>query len=68
MDKQGVRKLKIIKENNELAKEIEKALKENNGYCPCRAIKNSDTKCMCKEFREQKEGLCHCGLYKKVKE
>lgn len=43
---------------------IIKALKENNNYCPCRLEKTPDTKCMCKEFREQDtNGMCHCGLY-----
>lgn len=61
--------MRIVKEDTELAKEIQKALKENQNYCPCRVKKTSDTKCMCKEFREQEtEGLCHCGLYKKVAE
>lgn len=46
--------------------EIKAALKENGGYCPCRLVKNEDTKCMCKEFREQASGVCHCGLYEKV--
>lgn len=46
--------------------EIKTALKENGGYCPCRLVKNEDTKCMCKEFREQASGVCHCGLYEKV--
>lgn len=50
-----------------LVKEIRRKLIENNGYCPCRIVKNNDTKCMCKEFRDsQEEGLCHCGLYRKV--
>lgn len=44
------------------------ALKANDNYCPCRRVKNADTKCMCKEFREQEEGVCHCGLYEKIKE
>lgn len=44
-------------------------VKANNGYCPCAVIKNEDTKCMCKAFREQTEpGLCHCGRYEKVYE
>ena len=47
---------------------IQTALKENNGYCPCRIEATPDTKCMCKEFREQTEGYCHCGLYYKTKE
>lgn len=47
--------------------DIEKKLKENDGYCPCSIIRNEDTKCMCKEFRESKilAGTCHCGLYYK---
>lgn len=51
---------------------IRKKLSENGGYCPCRIDKTTDTKCMCKEFRDQIErgepGLCHCGLYTAVKE
>lgn len=46
--------------------EIQKQLKENGGYCPCKLIKNEDNKCMCKEFRDMKSGTCHCGLYVKV--
>ena len=40
----------------------------NGGYCPCAIEKNEDTKCICKEFREQESGLCHCGRYMKVEE
>lgn len=39
----------------------------NDGYCPCAIERTEDTLCMCKEFREQEEGVCHCGRYKKVK-
>lgn len=50
-----------------LVRDIREKLKGNGGYCPCKLIKNEDTKCMCKEFKEQKEdGPCHCGLYKKA--
>ena len=49
------------------SKEIQQLVKNNNGYCPCKTEKTLDTKCMCQEFREQEEGICHCGLYKKVK-
>ena len=56
-----------ISENKELVAEIRKKIKDNNGYCPCKLIKTEDTKCICKEFIEQKElGECHCGLYIKV--
>jgi hypothetical protein len=54
----GIRYLEIL--------EIKEAIKDNDGYCPCRVSKNEDTKCMCKEFREQESGVCHCGLYEKV--
>ena len=51
----------------ELRKEIIEKLKANDGYCPCALVKTPDTVCMCKEFREMKEGTCHCGLYVKEK-
>ena len=57
-----------LNENKELVEIIRKQLKENDGYCPCSLLQNEDTKCMCKEFREQTEGECHCGLYVKIKE
>ncbi len=57
-----------LNKNIETVKSIKKKIKENGGYCPCRLIKNKDTKCMCKEFREQESGECHCGLYIKLKE
>jgi len=53
--------------NKELVNQIREKLKDNDGYCPCRVQKNEDTKCMCKEFKEQmgrgELGECHCGLY-----
>lgn len=57
----------ILNPNKELVNEIRVQLKENGGYCPCNILKNEDTKCMCKEFREMNEGECHCGLYIKIK-
>lgn len=39
----------------------------NDGYCPCAVLKNEDTKCMCKEFKETEvPGECHCGRFLKV--
>lgn len=60
----------MIKFNDdpELVKEIQSKLKSNNGYCPCSLIKNQDTKCICKNFRELEEGECHCGLFVKIKD
>ena len=57
-----------VNDDKELVTEIRKKLKDNKGYCPCRLQKTPDTKCMCKEFREQEEGECHRGLYVKIKE
>ena len=54
-------------DNKELVEEVRQKLRENDGYCPCKFVKNKDTKCMCKDFREQTTpGECHCGLYIKV--
>lgn len=54
-------------EDEDYVSQMIHAVKENDGYCPCRPNKTDDTKCMCREFREQikrKElGRCHCGLY-----
>ena len=54
--------------DREYAAEVRKRLKENGGYCPCKLERSPDTKCMCKEFREQKDGMCHCGLYIKERD
>lgn len=66
--------MKIIEglPKDEVAK-IRKAIKENDGYCPCSVFKTDATECMCKEFRDKLNdqewfGSCHCGLYKKIKE
>ncbi len=53
--------------DGEYVKKIRAKLKANNGYCPCAIEKTRDTKCMCKQFREQidrgEPGYCHCELY-----
>lgn len=55
--------MKII----EVDKSVRELVAQNEGYCPCAVLKNADTKCMCKEFREQNTpGLCHCGRFEKV--
>ena len=61
-----------LNENAEIVRVVKEGLKKKNGYCPCRLEMNEDTKCMCKEFREQIaddnfEGYCHCRLYYKEK-
>ena len=55
-----------LNENAEIVAKIKEGLKKKDGYCPCRLQKTEDNKCMCKEFREQESGECHCGLYVKV--
>ena len=61
-------KLKIIPNpNKEEYDKITQAVKDNDNFCPCLIIRNPDTKCICKEFREQvTEGFCHCGRYIKI--
>ena len=56
--------------DKEIVATIKEGLKQKGGYCPCRREKTEDTKCMCKEFRDQIadptfEGFCHCMLYYK---
>lgn len=60
--------LKIIKNpDKEVYESVRKAVTENSGFCPCELVKTPDTKCPCKNFREQTtEGECCCGLYVKV--
>lgn len=57
-----------IKQNpdKKIADDIKKKLRDNDGYCPCSLLKNEETKCICREFLEMAEGLCHCGLYIKI--
>ena len=55
-----------------VVKMIQEGLEHTGGYCPCRREQTEDTKCMCKEFRDQikdpdYEGFCHCMLYYKEK-
>ena len=69
----AVMNMKIrLNENKEIVDIVKQGLKESGGYCPCRRERTEETKCMCKEFREQIadpnfEGLCHCMLYYKEK-
>lgn len=62
--------MKIIKNpDKSVADRITSEVKANGGYCPCRIVKTEDTKCMCREFREQTTaGQCHCGLYEKIED
>lgn len=55
--------LKIVEVNPSIRENVE----ANNGYCPCAIWQTPDTKCMCKDFREQESGLCHCGRFEKVR-
>lgn len=60
-------------EDKEHVEKIKKALKDNNGYCPCVPdfIRTEKHKCICEDFREKMEigepCKCHCGLYEIVK-
>ncbi|ORU01285.1 hypothetical protein D081_0104 [Anaerovibrio sp. JC8] len=57
-----------LNENADVVATVKAGLEKTGGYCPCRVEKTEDTKCMCKEFRDQikdpdYEGYCHCMLY-----
>lgn len=59
-------------EDEEIVRIVKEGLEKRGGYCPCRHENSEDTKCMCREFREQIkdpdfEGYCHCMLYYKEK-
>ena len=52
--------------DQEIVQTIREGLKRTGGYCPCRVERTEETKCMCKEFKDQiYEGFCHCMLYYK---
>jgi hypothetical protein len=62
--------MKVIKNpewSEQQVRDFEQKIKDNDGYCPCAIMKSKDTKCMCKEFRDQIKakitGTCHCGLH-----
>ncbi|MCQ2417457.1 MAG: ferredoxin thioredoxin reductase catalytic beta chain [Oscillospiraceae bacterium] len=62
-----------LNDDKEMVAAIKEGLQRTGGYCPCRLQKTEDTKCICKEFREQMndpefEGFCHCMLYYKSKD
>ena len=70
LEKELTNELKITPNpNSEVFLEITNAVKDNDGYCCCEIDKNEDTKCMCKNFREQTEGgFCRCGRFFKIKD
>jgi len=62
-----------LNENKDIVRVVREGLKRTGGYCPCRREWTEDTKCICREFREQMadpefEGFCHCMLYYKYNE
>lgn len=64
-------RIKLVDDLEFVTKHAEK-LKNNDGYCLCALVKDEDTKCMCKDFRNQiKEGTigkCHCGYFEIVED
>ena len=62
-----------LNEDRELVELIREGLRQKDGSCPCWFERTEDTKCICREFREQMadpdfEGYCHCRLYYKTKD
>ena len=61
-----------LNDDPKVVETVRMGLKKRNGHCPCVRESSPDTKCMCKQFREQIadpnfEGYCHCMLYYKEK-
>lgn len=62
----------VIRNDTPEAREVSQKIYENHGYCCCAIVKDKDTICMCKDFRDKIQdpefyGDCHCGLFTKVK-
>ena len=43
----------IVNPNIKERAKIANAVLENGGYCPCKVTKDQDTRCPCKDFRDQ---------------
>lgn len=61
-----------LNEDAEVVRMVKEGLEARGGYCPCVREVSEDTRCMCREFKEQIadpefEGYCHCMLYYKEK-
>ena len=61
-----------LNEDAQVVRTVKDGLRASGGYCPCRAERTEENRCMCREFREQCadpefEGYCHCMLYYKEK-
>lgn len=50
-----------LNHNKQVVKIVQKGLKRNYGYCPCRIERSEHTKCLCTEFKTT--GYCCCGLF-----
>lgn len=48
-----------------LRPDIWECIRRGGGYCPCAIIKDEESRCICKEFREGQETNCHCGVWRK---
>ena len=48
-----------------LRPDLLECIKYKGGYCLCAIVRSKDTKCICKEFKEGKEEVCHCGVWRK---
>ena len=56
-----------INPDKEFVNDMRKALKDNNGFCPCSLEKNEDTKCMCSSERWQVEPATAVSIQKQSK-
>ncbi len=62
-----------LNSDEEIVRNVKEGLELRKGFCPCKLENSEDTKCICREFREQIkdpnfEGYCHCLLYYKSRD
>lgn len=55
----------VLNPKDKVVNSIIKMIEKNNGECPCHND-SYDKKCPCSDYRDK--GICHCGLYLKLKD
>lgn len=58
----------VLSGDEDTVASVLEGLTKNEGYCPRHTERTPDTKCLCKEFREETpvNETCPCGLHKKI--
>lgn len=51
----------ILNPDKEYTLKIINSIYKNDGYCPCKIVKNEKNKCPCEDMQNNK--ICHCELF-----